>query len=306
MSPYLNDGSNDAPKLRIWLNLDNLADLRPGSLWPAGLETRPAERDARLAADGFEGVQVTDTSAASSNVLPYCGLDRISVPDDADPVFAKHVDRGDLCLTVHAGWGWEDDLEAGRLVEAVLNASQRHQLPVFVETHRATLTQDVWRTVQLLRAFPELRLNGDFSHYYCGQEMIYGDWEARMEFMAPIFKSIGFMHGRIASSGCMQAGIGTDWNARPALAYGHADYLTHFRDLWTRAMRGFLQSAGPGDVLVFAPELLSGAYYYARMFLDSEGTLVEEHDRYAQALIYQNLARECFAAEKLTEAQSLT
>ena len=71
-------------------------------------------------------------------------------------------------------------------------------------------------------------------------------------------------------------------------------------------MRGFLQSAGPGDVLVFAPELLSGAYYYARMFLDSEGTLVEEHDRYAQALIYQNLARECFAAEKLTEAQSLT
>ena len=253
MSPYLNDGSNDAPKLRIWLNLDNLADLRPGSLWPAGLETRPPSAMPASRPMASKACRSPTPAPHQVTCCHTAGLDRISVPDDADPVFAKHVDRGDLCLTVHAGWGWEDDLKAGRLVEAVLNASQRHQLPVFVETHRATLT-----------------------------------------------------HGRIASSGCMQAGIDTDWNARPALAYGHADYLTHFRDLWTRAMRGFLQSAGPGDVLVFAPELLSGAYYYARMFLDSEGTLVEEHDRYAQALIYQNLARECFAAEKLTEAQSLT
>lgn len=299
MSPYLNDGTSDAPKLRIWLNLDNLAELRSDSLWPSGLEGQPAARDARLAADGFEGVQVTGTSAPASDVLPFCGLDRISLPGEADGVIASHADRGEQCMTVHVGWGWEDDLEACRLIESVLVASQRHRLPVFVETHRATITQDVWRTVQFLRAFPELRLNGDFSHYYCGQEMIYGNWAERMDFMGPIFKSIGFMHGRIASSGCMQAGIGADWNARPPLAYGHADYLAHFRDLWTRAMRGFIQSAGPGDVLVFAPELLSGAYYYARMFLNSEGRLAEEDDRYAQALIYQDLARECFAAARL-------
>lgn len=34
MRHYLNDGSADAPKLRVYLNLDNLADLRPGTVWP--------------------------------------------------------------------------------------------------------------------------------------------------------------------------------------------------------------------------------------------------------------------------------
>ena len=34
MRHYLNDGSADAPKLRVYLNLDNLADLRPDTVWP--------------------------------------------------------------------------------------------------------------------------------------------------------------------------------------------------------------------------------------------------------------------------------
>lgn len=33
MVHYFNDKSTDAPKLRIFLNLDNLVDLRPGSSW---------------------------------------------------------------------------------------------------------------------------------------------------------------------------------------------------------------------------------------------------------------------------------
>jgi hypothetical protein len=45
-------------------------------------------------------------------------------------------------------------------------------------------------------------------------------------------------------------------------------------------MRGFLDHAMKGDVLIFAPELLSGTYYYARMFPDTGGKLVEETDRY--------------------------
>jgi hypothetical protein len=56
MRQYLNDGSADEPKLRVYLNLDNLADLRPDTLWP---ELEGDERMARLRADGFDGVQVT-------------------------------------------------------------------------------------------------------------------------------------------------------------------------------------------------------------------------------------------------------
>jgi hypothetical protein len=60
-------------------------------------------------------------------------------------------------------------------------------------------------------------------------------------------------------------------------------------------MMGFLRNAKPGDTLIFAPELLAGTYYYARLFPIADGTLREETDRYAQALLYKQLAKECFA-----------
>jgi hypothetical protein len=294
---YFNDYSVDPPKLRVYLNLDNLIDLRAGSRGP---RCDAPDLDARLAADGFEGVQLTnDAPPPAGFKLPYCGLDRISIPADADPVVAKHLDRGDQCLTVHAGWGIEDDAEVFLLVEAILAASRKHGLPVFLETHRATITQDMWRTVAITKEFPEVRFNGDFSHYYCGQEMVYGGMPMKLAFMAPIFERVGFIHGRIASPGGMQVPIGSI-NGVPRMAHGASDYLAHFREMWTLAMRGFLRGADPGDVLIFAPELLSGTHYYARLFPDSSGRLVEESDRYAEALLYRDLARECFASAAQT------
>jgi len=290
MTHFLNDGSTDAPKLRIYLNLDNLTDLRADSVWP-GL--KGTDRDERLLADGFEGIQLT-TDDAYLGRLPYTGLDRINVPGDADPILEKHAERGDECITVHVGWGLEDDDEVARLVEAILAASEKHQLPTFIETHRATITQDIWRTVQITKRFPDVRFNGDFSHYYCGQELVYGDWETKLAFMEPIFARVGYMHGRIASPGCIQVPIDANFYARPPQAHGPVNYLDHFKELWTRAMLGFLRSARQGDVLLFAPELLFGAIYYARLFPDASGRLIEESDRYAQALLYKELALHCF------------
>jgi hypothetical protein len=119
-----------------------------------------------------------------------------------------------------------------------------------------------------------------------------------MAFMQPIFDRTAFMHGRISSAGCMQMPIGPDPSDRPPTAHGVDDYLQHFRVMWTRAMAGFLRHAGAGDVLIFAPELLSGAYYYARLFPNARGQLVEESDRYAEALLLAQVARECMTAAK--------
>ena len=195
--------------LRVFLNLDNLTDLRPDSIFSDALLADPAARDARLTADGFEGVQVTHDLPAieSGSVLPHCGLGRINLPAEAEPLFAQRAARGDRCLTLHLGWGMEDDAGIDALVRAALDAAQRHRLPACIETHRATLTQDMWRTVQLTRRFPEVRFNLDLSHYYCGQEMVYGDWATKLDFLQPIFDRTRFIHGRIAAPGWMQAPI---------------------------------------------------------------------------------------------------
>lgn len=292
MARLTNDGSGEAPKLRVYLNLDNLKELRPGTVWP-GL-TGLAQLN-RLAADGFEGAQRTEDNAPpAESPFPFCGCGRINEPAEADPLAAKHAARGYTCLTVHAGWGLEDDPEVDRLVEAILTASDRHKLPIFLETHRATITQDMWRTVRFVKKFPEIRFNGDFSHYYTGQELVYGGFENKLGFMEPIFARVGFMHGRISSPGNIQVPVEAN-AARPRQAHGGTNYLEHYRELWTRAMLGFLRAAKPGDYLIFAPELLSGLHYYARLFPNARGELVEESDRYEQALIYKQIARECFA-----------
>ena len=56
-------------------------------------------------------------------------------------------------------------------------------------------------------------------------------------------------------------------------------------------MGGFQRNARPGDVLVFAPELLSGLHYCARMFTGPDGALIEESDRYAQPCFTATLRR---------------
>lgn len=299
-SGYFSDGSQEAPRLKVYMNLDTLVDLRAGSEWP-GFDGMLAYE--RLLSDGFEGVQITSADAPAEGSIPYCGLDRINTPAEADAVAARHAARGDQCITVHVGWGLEDDDQVAYLVEAVLTASDRRQLPIFIETHRATITQDLWRTVQITRRFPEVRFNADFSHYYCGQELVYGEWNTKMAFMEPIFERIGFMHGRIASPGWIQAPIDSNLDARPRQADGVANYLDHFKDLWRRAMFGFLRTAKRGDILIFAPEILPRTYYYARTFPDAQGNLAEESDRYSQARLYRELACSCFAqAQQLLEA----
>jgi hypothetical protein len=303
-SHFLNDGSGEPPKLSVYLNLDNLVDLRADSIWPA-LEGLPLYEG--LLADGFEGVQLTTSDPKLlAAPLPHCGINRINAPAEADAIAARHAAREDLCISVHAGWGLEDDNEVFNLVEAILAASVKHHLPIFIETHRATITQDLWRTVQITGKFPEVRFNGDFSHYYCGQELVYGDWAGKLTFMAPIFARVGFLHGRIASPGCMQVPVDADLTARPRQAHGVINYLDHFKELWTSAMLGFLRTADPGDVLIFAPELLSGANYYARKFPLSSSQLSEESDRYAQALLLKDLAHACFAEARRIAFRSVT
>ncbi len=286
----LNDGSTDAPKLRCYLNLGTLIDPPPHSTAPRG------DLDAQLAAIaavGYDGVQFfkpgeADAKACDRAGLRMAGVARINKPDEADAIVAAARDAGHECLTLHVGWGLESDADAARLIESLFAAHDRHKLPLFPETHRATIFQDIRRTADFTHRFPGLRFNGDFSHWYAGQEMVYGGFENKLAFIEPILRRVRFMHGRIASPGCMQIDIGDGEYAQ------NEPYLRHFETIWTTCFAGFLASAKPGDVIVFAPELLSPRIFYARAFTNPAGERTEEGDRWSQALLYCNIARRCF------------
>ncbi len=67
--------------------------------------------------------------------------------------------------------GFETPAEASALVEATLQSSAGHAVPVLIETHRATLFQDPARALALVGEFPELRFTADLSHWYTGVEL---------------------------------------------------------------------------------------------------------------------------------------
>jgi sugar phosphate isomerase/epimerase len=287
-----NDGRGRAPALRCYLNLMSLEDLPPASAAPAARETGPLFE--AIAAAGYQGVQLID--AATPEQLAVCSslglgkvsLGRVNQPSEAAPLAARFRDEGAECATLHVGWGTEDDAEAARLIGAILSASAKYDVPLYLETHRATILQDMWRTVQFVKAFPEMRFNGDFSHWYTGQEMVYGGVENRIAFIQPVLERVRFIHGRIGNPGSMQVDIGDgDVAAHP--------YVGHFKAMWTASFAGFLKSASSGDYFLFAPELLSPRIYYARLLHASDDGVVEECDRWQQSLVLSRIARECFA-----------
>src|SRR6218665_2862416 len=92
MSGFFNDGSADAPKLRVYLNLDTLLDLRADSLWTHADRLAPQARDALLARDGFDGVQRTDDGPAQPQTcLPPCGARRIDPPPHPPTLPSPHT-----------------------------------------------------------------------------------------------------------------------------------------------------------------------------------------------------------------------
>jgi sugar phosphate isomerase/epimerase len=270
--------SENNPQLRCLMNLEALDGLAQKRVNP--LE---AIRDA-----GYDGVQFSEPLAralkdeALRMGLIVCGSGRVNTPADVEPTAKEARDAGLSCLTLHVGWGIESEREAAALIAAILNAAAKYSIPLYPETHRATIFQDPWRTVRFIETFPGLEFNGDFSHWYTGTEMVYGGFEKKLEFIRPVLERVAFLHGRIGNPGCMQVDIGD----------GNTDqhpYVAHFRALWIESFRGFLLRRPATDSICFTPELLSPTYYYARVF---DGR--EESDRWEQSLLLVSIARECF------------
>lgn len=297
-----NDHSVLAPRLvthMAWMALEALPDFSEGPH-----NASPEQAIAAIRAAGYEGIQFFEP--ISSEVRQLCeqmnlvwsSSGRVNQPAEAEELARRFADEGVLCATLHVGWGIEDDAEALALFDSIFEASARFQIPLYIETHRATLFQDMWRTVQFIRRRPELRINGDFSHWYTGQEMFYGSFEDKVEFVAPVLERVRYLHGRIGNPSSMQVNLGDgSEEAHPA--------IIHFKTLWTASCRGFLSTAKPGDLLCFTPELLAPRIYYARTFPGLDGQPREESDRWQQSLLLCRIAHECFAsAQAILSAQS--
>jgi hypothetical protein len=278
------------PSLRRDLNWATLWALPD---WSGGPRGEPGAVLEAVRTAGYIGIQHPDAALAHAHGLRATGMARVLTPAQLEPLAEAHMAQGFDCTTLHVGTGLETDAEMDTLATAVIAASAATGHPLYIETHRATMTQDMRRTVDLVVGHPYLRFNADLSHWYTGQEMIYGDFAAKLDFIDPVLRRVRFIHGRIGNSCCMQVGI-------DAAGGTHVD---HFVQMWRRCFDGFLATAGPGDQLIFAPELLPASldfggqrqdFNYARLFDNGDGGMREESDRWEQATLLWDIAARTF------------
>jgi hypothetical protein len=244
---------------------------------------------------GYRGVQHYVPEQVLATGLHATGMGRVLRVEDANSIAKQHHELGLEATTLHVGTGLETDGEIDRLVGAVLEASARYNYPLYVETHRATITQDMRRTVDMVARFPDIRFNADLSHYYCGHEMTYGDIEGKFDFLMPVFDRVRYMHGRIADSCHAQVSI-VDGDQRP--------FVAHFRQMWRRCFAAFKAAFDHNNTMVFAIELLpykvnfggqTHWLYYAQQAA-SDGTGGDICDRWDQADLLWKIASEEFEA----------
>lgn len=270
-----------------WLAMEDLPEFSAGPR-----TTDPEDRLHAIHDAGYDGVQFIEPltneqdRVADQLNLWRCSSGRVNRPSDAAELASRFRNEGQSCATLHVGWGIEDDNEAHALIEAILEASTA-TLPLYVETHRATIFQDMWRTVGFVHRYPHLRFNGDFSHWYTGQEMVYGGFENKRAFIQPVIDRVRFIHGRIGNPGSMQVAL-------PAPGAPEPGYVHHFRILWTACFEAFRHQSET-TTIPFVPELLSPAIYYGRSFPAPDGSLHEESDRWADSLRLRQIASECFS-----------
>lgn len=285
-----------ASRLRRVLNTWTICNLPAFSVFPKGLDA--FETVAFIREAGYEGLQMeTDDvliAAGFAAGMHMSATGPIVSVEVAEVLCRAHQDLGFALTTLHVGTGFETQAEGMRLMEAVLEASERYSYPLYIETHRATLTQDPRRTLDFIDAFPELLINADFSHWYAGCEMPYGDFDAKLNALQPVFDCTRYVHGRMADSSCMQVPV----------ASGKTTSSRHVHEMWTRAFAGFLSTSAVEDRICFAPELLPNTAIlngrqteinYARMQPGPDGP-VEETDRWQEGLALCRRAEKAFDA----------
>jgi hypothetical protein len=168
--------------------------------------------------------------------------------------------------------------ESLRILEGWNRMAEDSDVPVYVETHRGRITNDLLVTLDILDAMPELKLLADLSHFMVGREFPEPPVPQEMDDqIKQILDRSWAAHGRVASPEQVQVEISFAHN-KP--------YLDQFLTWWGYLFDSWGRRAGPDDTFSFTCEL--GPKPYAISGPDG----FDQSDRWQEALLMKELVRE--------------
>jgi len=166
------------------------------------------------------------------------------------------------------------------VIRAWLEMSDEIGMPIQFESHRNCITNDLYTTLTLLDAIPEMRMCADLSHYVVDREFWFPLSERDLGLVSRILARSDSFQGRVASRQQIQLQI--DFPQ-------HRKWVDLFRRWWHEGFTSWRHRAGADDTCVFLCEL--GPPEYA--MTDAQG--VEMSNRWDEALQIKSWAEEAFA-----------
>jgi hypothetical protein len=163
------------------------------------------------------------------------------------------------------------------VIRSWLEISEDVGVPIKMETHRDCITNDMFFTLQLLDAIPEMRLTADLSHYMLNREMSAPISSQNQMLVQRILERSDSFQGRVSSHEQIQVPLGFPQNQK---------WVEIHKDWWRRGFQSWLGRASEEDKLIFLCEL--GPPEYAMTDADNR----ELSDRFEEADIIRGWVEE--------------
>lgn len=250
-----------------------------------GRERSLEENVRMIAGAGFDGLSAHYTDRAAVRRLAQLradyGLDVEGqcfprTVDDLQPVLENAVEFGAHHIDLQPDVRPRTVAECVALIDGWQRLAEQVDVPVYIETHRDRMTTDLYFTLDLLDARPELRLLGDISHYLVGREFAWPVSDENHSLMHRILDQSWAFHGRVASREQVQVELSFE---------PHRMWVDLFLDWWRYGFTSWRRRAGEHDTLAFTCEL--GPKPYAIIGRDGN----DMSDRWAESLLLRDWIR---------------
>lgn len=257
------------------------------SLWamelrnPDTAERSAEENFAMVAQAGFDGMCVDPSVgeiAATRQLLPLYDQHELecminAFPDNVDdmqPMFALANDANASLVNIIGGVMPIKPEDSVPVIRRWIAEAAEAGMPVLFETHRDSLLNDLYYTLQVMDLVPEMRLCADLSHFVVDREMREPITRTDQGYIERVLRRADCFQGRIANREQVQIQIEFPQ---------HQQWVEIFKGWWKYGMREWRQRNADDATLHFLCEL--GPPPYAI----TDGNQHELSDRWEEAAI---------------------
>lgn len=233
------------------------------SLWgmelrnPSVPERTPEQAFAMVADAGFDGMCLDPTVSEIPENRAYkelfaehglgCMINAFpQVPDDMEQLLDFAVSMDACMVNAISGVMPVKPENAVTTVRRWINEAGERRMPLLFETHRDSLLNDLYFTLQLIDLVPEMRLCADLSHVVVDRELRTPVPPRDQEYVNAILERSDCFQGRVASREQVQVQL--DFSQ-------HQVWVELFKGWWKAGMRSWRSRNDEDATLMFLCEL---------------------------------------------------